>query len=51
MDSSLDSSLKNIMLWLTRPAGQAKKLTKLLEERGAKVFHLPLKYDYDQILL
>ena len=42
MDSSLDSSLKNIMLWLTRPAGQAKKLTKLLEERGAKVFHLPL---------
>ncbi len=30
------------MLWITRPVDQAKNLTKVLEERGAKVFHLPL---------
>ncbi len=34
--------LHNITLWLTRPAGQAKNLTKLLEAEGANVFHLPL---------
>jgi uroporphyrinogen-III synthase len=38
----MDSSLKNITLWVTRPAGQAKNLTRQLEEHGAKVFHLPL---------
>jgi len=38
----MDSSLKNITLWITRPAGQAKNLTRQLEEHGAKVFHLPL---------
>jgi len=34
--------LDNITLWLTRPVGQAKNLSKMLEEQGAKVFHLPL---------
>lgn len=38
----MDTELKNITLWLTRPVGQARNLTKLLEERGAKVFHLPM---------
>lgn len=38
----MDTTLKNITIWLTRPVGQAENLTKLLEERGAKVFHLPL---------
>lgn len=38
----MDAALKNITLWLTRPVGQARNLTKLLEERGAKVFHLPM---------
>ncbi|PCJ43694.1 MAG: hypothetical protein COA71_02140 [SAR86 cluster bacterium] len=42
MTSPLNSTLKNITLWLTRPAGQAKNLSKLLEARGAKVFHFPL---------
>lgn len=38
----MSSSLNNITLWITRPAGQARNLTKLLEEQGANVFHLPL---------
>ncbi len=38
----MNSPLKNITLWLTRPAGQARNLTKLLEAQGANVFHLPL---------
>lgn len=38
----MNSPLNNITLWLTRPVGQARNLTKLLEAQGAKVFHLPL---------
>ena len=38
----MGSLLNNITLWISRPVNQAKNLTKLLEERGAKVFHLPL---------
>lgn len=38
----MTTELKDITLWLTRPAGQAENLSKLLQENGAKVFHLPM---------
>jgi len=38
----MTSPLNNITLWLTRPVGQAKDLSKMLEQQGARVFHLPL---------
>lgn len=38
----MNEELKNISLWLTRPPGQAENLTRLLQERGARVYHLPM---------
>ncbi len=38
----MTSPLDNITLWLTRPVGQVKNLSKMLEQQGAKTFHLPL---------
>lgn len=35
-------SLEGRTIWLTRPEGQADELKRGLEERGAKVLHLPM---------